>query len=96
LIIVNNLETAQKYIAQALTDIKENPEQDALVNLLDAIQALEWHYQDFCEGCDVEFDEEKGTTYRKGISLEFYIESSLWHDVSKAFRLIRKQETNDE
>ncbi len=86
--IVNDLEEAQTYIEFALREIKATPEKADMADLIEACMKLEEHYEEFCKGCDQDFYEEEGTTYRNGISLEFYIESSLWHNVSKALREI--------
>lgn len=97
--IINNLESAQQYIDAALHDLKETPEKDALNSLLNACENIDTYYKEtFCASCDSEYgDEKEGYTYENGISLEFYIEASWWHDVSKAIRLLRpnKDENND-
>ncbi len=92
----DDLVDAKNIIGNAIKAIKENPKQPAIADLLDALEVIDEHYRDFCVGCDADFDEKPGYTYKHGISLEYYIESSWWHDVSKALRVIRPLENNDD
>ncbi len=94
--IVNDLEDAQRLIEIALRDLKDTPEKVAIANLIEACMMLEENYKEFCTACDQDFYDKEGTTYRDGISLEFYIESSLWHNVSKALREIHQKVETDE
>lgn len=86
------LEQAQRLIDSALTDLKENPEIDAVDTLLDACESIDLYYKNrFCKEMDSEYNDPEGTTYEHGISLEFYIEADWWHDVSKALRILRPE-----
>jgi len=91
--ITNNLQIAKSHLLFALKELETNPKQDSISELLDAIEVIEENYRDrFCPNCNSDFDEKKGDTYENGISLEFYIESAQWHDISKAFRKLRPPE----
>lgn len=93
--LTRDLETAQVLISRVLVDLKENPETDALTDLLDACESIDRYYKEhFCAGCDFDFDKKIGTTYEDGISLEFYIEADWWHDISKAIRILRPEKIN--
>ncbi len=88
--ILNDLEIAQSRIKNAIVKLEENPNKDLINELLDACAELEFNYKnEFCAGCDADFGDEQGTTYEDGISLEYYIESSSWHKISKVIRQLR-------
>jgi len=92
---INRLEKAQELIDIVIQDHKENPDHDILIQMLDALEVIEDHYREFCEGCDKDFNFPDGDTHEKGINLEYYIEASWWHDVSKQLRLLRPWEKED-
>ncbi len=87
---IYDLKIAKLYIDNVLTDLKENPEQTTLTDLLNACESIDRYYKEgFCAECDVDYGEQEGTTYEHGTEMEFYIESSAWHDISKAIRVLR-------
>lgn len=76
--------------ARAEAELAEVPEKEAIVTLLNACANIEEHYKDWCKLTDSDFDLSEGETYRDGTSMEFYIESSWWHEVSLALRALNK------
>lgn len=88
--MMDDLERAQNLIQRVITDLNEEPEKEALTELLDACESLDRYYKErFCAECDLDYGEEPGTTYEHGISLEFYIEADWWHTISQAIRKLR-------
>jgi len=91
-----DLQKAQNLIVHAIKDLEAAPEKSAIVELLDAVEAVDNYYRDrFCAELDDDYGEGKGSTYEHGISLEFYIEADWWHDISVALRKLRDR-TNAE
>jgi len=89
-VIAWDLVRARRLIEDVEEKLKEAPELEAIVELLDAVEKLDNNYRDcFCHDCDLNWGEEPGTTYEGGTSMEFYIESDWWHDVSMALRKLR-------
>jgi len=88
--IKDDIEIAQRYLQKVQKGIEDTPNLEALNELMEALIPIEMHYRDFCEGCDQDFGDEPGTTYEDGISLEYYIEASWWHEVSLALRKLGK------
>jgi len=77
---------AKHQLNLVLEELAKVPDKSELVDLFEALTNLESRYIEFCESCDEGQGQELGTTYRDGISLEFYIEAEVWHEVSKALR----------
>lgn len=61
-----------------------------IYNLIEKCQQLDVHYKQYCDEVDEADDAEPGTTYRDGISIEFYIEADWWHDISLILREMNK------
>jgi len=60
-------------------------------DLVEKLQAIDDYYKNCCDETDYECGETPGTTYEEGTSIEFYIESSDWHEVSLILRELKKQ-----
>jgi len=89
--IKQDIEIAQAYLKKVKRGIEDTPNLEALNELMEALIPIELHYRDnFCAGCDRDFGDEPGSAYEEGISMEYYIESSWWHDVSLALRKLGK------
>ena len=52
------------------------------------IQALDERYKDWCKEQDEDAGDLEGTCYAEGTSMEFYIESDDWHNISVQLRKI--------
>lgn len=86
--IKDNIENAERQLQFAKQALDETPNLEAISELLDALIPVELYYKyRYCMGYDLDYQEE-GTAYEEGTSMEFYIESSWWHDISKALRKI--------
>jgi hypothetical protein len=59
---------------------------DAVRELIARCRDIDEHYKEYCAECDVNWGEEPGTSYKEGVNMEFYIESSDWHDISLELR----------
>lgn len=88
--IEDNLIRAKNLIDTSLSDLRSAPEKADISELLDNVQKLDNYYQQYCDEIDETAGDEIGSTYRDGISLEFYIEAEWWHDISLAFRKFRR------
>jgi len=92
-----NLEKAQQCLTQVESDLNNAPEIADIVELLDAVEAVDNYYRDnFCLECDANWGEEPGNTYEDGTSMEFYIEADWWHDISLALRKLRDRKPNED
>ena len=67
----------------------ENAKKQALIDLIEACEAIDAHYKEFCDWNDEEDGIKFGTTYEEGMNVEYQIEASWWHDVSLALRKLR-------
>jgi hypothetical protein len=87
-------ERAISDLEMALEQLKKNRAVGLSAELLDAIEALDEHYKEFCSELDIQDDLEPGTTYNDdcGVPIEFYIEADDWHNISLAFRNMRKSQ----
>ena len=89
--IRQKLNTAASLIQSAKQDLNTIPEIEAIQQLIQVCEAIDRHYrEDFCPSVDDESGEEKGTTYKYGVCMEYYIEAEWWHNVSLALRKLRK------
>lgn len=79
---------AKHQLNLVLEELAKVPDKSTLVDLFAALENIERHYIEFCASCDE--GQEPGSTYRDGISLEFYIEADWWHDVSVALRKLKQ------
>ena len=82
-------------ISHQLTEVSAHldaaPVKADTADLMAALKVIEDYYKDdFCHNCDIDFGESPGTTYKTGISLEFYIEADWWHNVSLALRKLNE------
>lgn len=80
------LKIANNYLTQVIEDLNEAPEKSTIVDLLDACKDIDIYYEKYCEECDEQWGDSPGTAYEEGMNLEFYIEASWWHRVSKELR----------
>ena len=71
---------------------EQTPEREHIAKLIEACERLDEYYKDWCEEIDDEYGDERGTAYEQGTNMEFYIESSEWHNISEALRELRKDE----
>lgn len=84
-----DLKKAKQYLDNVIVKLDEAPEKIEIAELIAACQKLDNYYADFCEEIDEEYGDEKGTAYKNGFSLEFYIESDNWHEISLALRRLK-------
>lgn len=70
-------------------DVKESSKNYDILELLSVLKELDEQYRDWCSEIDDEYEEEIGTTYENGISLEYYIEAETMHTISKLLRKIK-------
>lgn len=84
-----------KYEADLIKEsLNKTPEKAYIADLLKACTALDNYYKQWCDEGDEDCGDAKGTTYNSkgGISMEFYIEASDWHQVSLALRKLTNEE----
>jgi hypothetical protein len=86
MILSRKLKVAMTMIKDVHDSLTWTPAMDIKDELIDLLLELDGRYQDFCWEADTEMLLEKGTTYEQGINLEFYIEASDWHRISKMIR----------
>ena len=68
-------------------DLDNAPEAAEMRDLFKALKSIDDYYKnEFCKELDETYEETPGTTYKNGISLEFEIEASWWHEVSLILR----------
>ena len=84
--IMNKLNQARMNIEAAIETLEENPEIDAISEILDACSRIDAYYREWCKELDDYDCAPKGTNYKDGVNMEFYIEGLWWHDVSRALR----------
>ncbi len=77
---------ARDYINSVIRDIENAPQKEAIVDLLKVCQSLDEYYKEYCDELDVANGDEVGTAYRDDPNVEFYIDTSNWHDISLALR----------
>ena len=83
----NKLDTAEACIQSAKEELDRVSNLEAIAKLMEAIRPVDRYYKnDFCKELDKDYGEPEGTTYKDGISLEFYVEAADWHNISLAFR----------
>lgn len=93
--VVDKLERSRNIIDRVVEELKTSPEKCAIVDLLKACEVIDAYYRkEYCDTSDEDYGEPIGTAYKHGISLEFYIESSWWHDVSVQLRKLRDEENS--
>jgi len=88
--VEDNLIRAKNLIDVSLNDLRTAPEKADISELLDQVQKLDNYYKEWCDEFDTDDEAELGTTYRDGIWVEFQIEADWWHEISLAFRKLRK------
>jgi DNA gyrase/topoisomerase IV subunit A len=88
----DTLEAIQRLAHAGLAEIEQTPEREHIAKLIEACERLDEYYKDWCEEIDDEYGDERGTAYEQGTNMEFYIESSEWHNISEALRELRKDE----
>ena len=86
--IIDKLKQAIIAIGDVLEEIKSTPEKVAISELLTACNQIEEYYKSWCEEMDEARGVPEGTTYKGGVSIEFYIEADWWHEASLALRKI--------
>lgn len=86
----NDLQHAINVIQSVKVQLTQTPETSAIVELIKACEHLDEYYKRMCDDMDLDSDDPEGTTYQEGISIEFYIEADLWHDVSVQLRKLRE------
>lgn len=99
--VVDALSYDMKSVIRGMERIKakleDTPEINLIRDLLDAIRGFDAIYKEACDNFDLDFGETPGTSYNEGMTVEFYIESDDWHQVSLALRqLDSKLEKDDE
>lgn len=77
---------AKLLIESIIDDFSKTPEKTATHELIRFVSKLNADYLDWCLEMDDQFDQPHGTTYEDGISLEYYIEASDMHELSKIIR----------
>jgi len=84
--ITNELGRVKKIISNVINEIKTAPEKELIIELIKACKTLDEYYKEWCEEQDSDTGDSKGTCYRKGTFMEFYIESCAWHNISLQLR----------
>ncbi|KKL48395.1 hypothetical protein LCGC14_2325960 [marine sediment metagenome] len=84
--MIDDLKQARRLIHEAINELERSPEKEIVSELIAACKRIDIHYKEACEEIDAALREKKGTAYRDGWNMEYYIESSLWHDVSVQLR----------
>ncbi len=84
--MIDNLTKAKMLIDEAINELERSPEKEIVSELIAACKRIDIHYKEACEEIDAALREKNGTAYRDGWNMEYYIESSLWHDVSVQLR----------
>lgn len=84
--MIEDLKKANALISRAIKDFEETPEKEVISILMETLQDIDLYYKELCNCDDAQWGEKPGTTYEKGCSSEFYIDSSDWHKVSLALR----------
>lgn len=90
--LLSKLEGAIRFIQQGIEEIEKAPQMNAILGLIEACQHIEERYEQFCVEQDEDAGDESGTTYKYGVSLEFYIEADDWHRISLQLRKLRELE----
>ena len=87
-----NLETAERLIKEARQELEEALEKTAITELINACEALDRHYKNYCAEVDADNGDEPGTAYEGGFSMTYYIEGDWWQTISEALRVLRKSD----
>lgn len=91
--MIDKLEEAKELIKSVQTELEGSPDYENIgrfKRLIEACEVIEERYKEYCEGCDDDLGLKSGETYKEGIHMEFYIESSDWHEISLALRELTK------
>jgi hypothetical protein len=88
--VINQLKISQKWLSDSIESIERSKEITLPDELLDALDYIDSYYERFCGELDEDFGDEPGTTYKDGVSIEFYIEADWWHKVSLILRSLRE------
>lgn len=91
--LTDQLEEATRLIQEVAKSLEDSPEHEksqAAKFLIEKCEIIEERYKEYCEECDDSFGYEPGTSYKEGVNMEFYIESSDWHQISLALRVLAK------
>jgi hypothetical protein len=84
--IIFRLEYIEKQIRTIKSIIETCPDLLALTEIIKTCKEIDDYYKEFCEQRDEAEGEEKGTNYRDGVNMEFYIEGLDWYTISVALR----------
>jgi len=84
------LESAVRHIEGVLQNLKDAPEQAAIIELIKTCESLDRHYKEACKEVDLDNGDPIGTAYEHGFNMEYYIESDSWQMISEALRVLRK------
>jgi len=88
--ITNKLNMAKNLINNAIEEIKNAPEKESIIELIASCQALDVYYKEWCKEQDEDTGDPVGTCYKEGTSMEFYIESDDWHNISIQLRKLNR------
>ena len=83
------LKSARHQIDDALQLLEKAPEKTAIIDLINACEKIDRHYEEECKAVDEAYDEEEGFHYEHGFNMEYYIESDWWHEISVALRKLK-------
>lgn len=92
-LITGRLETVKNLIDviinqhEKATNVAKN---EGILALVEACEVVDRQYKTMCDELDEEVGDVAGMGYERGISIEFYIEASDWHDISIALRKIKE------
>ena len=89
LMTMMNVKELREILNNVLDRLEEAPEKEAIVGLLEACEVIDEHYKSYCEELEEQGGDEPGSLYKDGVSIEYYIEASWWHDVSVQLRKLR-------
>ncbi len=87
--ILDDVNRALTFLERVKEDLEANETIGLNADLLRTLLILDERYKEFTLSWDEDDDEDPGTVYNSkyGVNVEFYIEASDWHDISKALRV---------
>lgn len=91
---VNDRLRTMKNLIDVIIDQNEKAEKlaknEGILALVEACEVIDRQYKTMCDELDEEVGDDVGMGYEHGISIEFYIEATDWHDISIALRKIKE------
>ena len=82
--------TALRKLKEIQEDANKTEFPPKAIKLLEIAREMREEYKRWCDGVDEDLGDEIGTSYKNGVSMEYYIESDLIHKLSKALDELEK------